>query len=164
MEIPLNLVILVLGTLVTIAGGSIGVKLVSNRHMTPDYIQDKMTNLKEDYNDLKKENHYLRGKVSQVRQKFKVDDDYDLDNDNDLVSLAKSVLPSISEFLPKDVQKHVTTFLSNPDVVELISEVYKKHPKEIKQLMGGFLKKGSGTSSSDQGELETKALQEAGGA
>lgn len=164
MELDTNVVILVLGTLVSVIGGTIGVKLVSTRHQTPEYQLEKLKNLQGDYDDIKKENRYLRGKVSQVRQKFQVDDNFDLDNDSDIVSLAKSILPNVIDFLPKDVQKQAAGFLSNPDIIELANELYKKHPEEVKKFLGGFLKKSSSQNSSNSEESAPALTSSEGGA
>ena len=112
-----------------------------------------------------KEINYWRGRVSKSTQMLKVDGDFDLSDESDIVSLAKSVAPGLVDLLPKDVQDKARSLLNNPDMINLFSEIYKQHPKEIQSLLGGFLKKGAITSSSNTPELEAQeALQQSGGA
>lgn len=129
------------------------------------FLLEKLKTMREDFEGVQKELGYWRGKVHQQRQKFKVDGDYNLDDDSDVVSLAKSILPGFLDFLPKDVQDKAKGLLNNPDVIELFNEIYKKHPKEIKNLFGGFLKKGSiESASSKEAELEADYIKQVGGA
>lgn len=115
--------------------------------------------------ELSKEINYWRGRASKHTQNLKVDGDYDLSDESDIVSLAKSVAPGLVDMLPKDVQDKARSLLNNPDMITLFSEIYKQHPKEIQSLLGGFLKKGAISSSGNTPELEAEAaLQQAGGA
>lgn len=156
--IETNLVILILGALLGCLGAGFGVKWIGLQANTPERAKQTVERMKEDIDGLKKEINYWRGKVSKNRQSLQTEDQYDLSNDSDIVSLAKSVLPGILDFLPKDVQKGAKKLLENPDLIELLNDIYKKHPKEIQSLMGGFLKKDSRSTFSDTSESQTRQL------
>lgn len=160
-----TVIILVLGVFLGSIGGVLGLKWLSLQANTPERARELIERKKEEVDELKKEVNYWRGKASKNKQALQVDGNYDLDDDNDLVSLAKSIMPGIVDLLPKDAQKHVSTLLSNPDFLPLLGEIYEKFPKESKQLLSGFLKN-TKSSSGQEAESSTnqKALFDAGGA
>lgn len=137
-----------------IIGGLGWGKWLTLRGRDPDVLNDKITRLQEETN------HY-RGIVSQQRGEFKIDSPSNINNIDDITSVANSVTPGILDLLPKDVQTQVKGLLSNPDVIDLLHEIYKAHPKEVNQLFGGFLKN---KTEGSQTELTVNQLDQMGGA
>jgi len=156
-EIDTNLTFLILGSLMTIVGGLGWGKWLSLRGSSTEVVNDKIQRLQEEAN------HY-RGIVSQQRGEFKIDSTHDVNTDDGLVSIANSVTPGILDLLPKDVQTQVKGLLNSPDVVDLLHEIYKKHPKEVKELLGGFLKTNGKPSSTNEPTPEQIQLEQVGGA
>ncbi len=159
-EIDGNLTFLILGSLMTIVGGLGWGKWLTLRGTSPDVLNEKIKRLQEEAN-------HFRGIVGQQRGEFKINSDYDVNTDDGLVSIANSITPGILDLLPKDVQTQVKGLLNSPDVVDLLHEIYKKHPNEVKQLLGGFLKtdsKSSVTNDQQQQQKEQQALEDLGAA
>jgi len=156
-EIDTNLTILLLGSLLAIIGGLGWGKWLALRGTSPDVLNEKIKRIQEEAN------HY-RGIVSQQRGEFKIDSHHDINTDDGLVSIANSITPGILDLLPKDVQTQVKGLLNSPDVVDLLHEIYKKHPKEVKELLGGFLKTNGKSSSTNEPTPEQLQLESVGGA
>jgi len=156
LEIDTNVTILVLGSLMAIIGGIGWGKWLSVRGGDPSIADEKIKSYKD-------QAAYWRGVVGQSRAKFKVDGDYNLDNPNDVVSLTNNITPGLLEILPKDVQDKAKGLLKNPDVIDLLQEIYKQYPGEIKELLGGFMK-GKAGSTSEPGQLSQDKIAELGAA
>jgi len=110
------------------------------RNDDPTFIHAKEERLKSDNDELKKENNYWRGKANQKRGDVKIEGDFNMDDDNSIVSLAKSVLPGVIDLFPEDIQKHAKGLLTNPDLIDLAHEFYKTDPAGVKSLLNSFLK------------------------
>ena len=160
-----NLVILVM----TLFGGCIltvlALKWLSIQEKSPERQKDKVERLEEEIELLQKEINKYRVRATRAQQKFQVEGDYDLDDSNDLSSLAKSIAPGIIDLLPKEAQTHARSLLSNPDLIPLLGEIYEKFPKESKQLLSGFLKNSKSSSGQeDQSSPNQAILFDQGGA
>jgi len=147
-----------------LSGVILGLIWGNNKKNDPNFHKAKEETMQNQIKWYRDEVHRLNGSISKQRQKFQTDGDYDLDNDGDLASLAKSLLPQIVEFLPSSVQQHAKGLLNKPEVVDLLVEVHKQFPNEIKSLFGGFLK---GNKPKTDGTLEVSSTSNsfsAGGA
>jgi len=129
-----------------ILGLIIGGKLVNTWLKTKENpleietLKEITDNYDDDVKILKSEVSHWRGKFNSQIHKIKVDGDYNLDNDDSLVSLAKSILPSISTVLPEAAKPYIDNLLKNPDMIDILAEIHKKFPSETKQILGTFVK------------------------
>jgi len=152
-EYAIDLTIITVVSIIGVVGLVFGGIWANLKKNDPHLFKDKENSYKETVTFLRAENNRLNGTISKQRQKFQTDDNYDLNDEGDLASLAKSLLPQFVEFLPQDVQKHAKGLLSNPDVVDLLEEIHKRFPKETKALFSGFIKGGKSTQPSSTPEL-----------
>jgi len=149
--------ILVLGLAfsVVISGGVIGLKWVQMHSLDKHFVDNKVRQYKDLADEYKKEASRWRGKVGKNFQNMQVEGDYDLNSESDLGDIAKMVLPNIIGFLPPEIQNKAKGFLDNPDMINMAIELYKKHPKQIQELLGKFVKGGIKSNSSDQTQPST---------
>jgi len=166
MDILTALVIIIPTTLATIIIGYLGSKWLRIRTESPatEDLQEIVANYDADVKTLKSEISHWRGKFNSTVHKVKVDGDYDVDNDQSLVSLAKSVLPAISQMLPENIRPKVESFLNKPEIIDILAEIHKKFPSETKQILGGFIKNGAKPNQNDDSnkKLEEEMLQRDG--
>jgi len=139
-----------------VMGGVIGLKWVQMHSLDKKFVDNKVRQYKDLADEYKKEASRWRGKVGKNFQNMQVEGDYDLNSESDLGDIAKMVLPNIIGFLPPEIQNKAKGFLDNPDMINMAIELYKKHPKQIQELLGKFVKGGIKSNSSDQTELTTK--------
>ena len=132
----------------------LGLKWGSLRQYDPNLFKGREKTYKERIEELGIEVKRLNGTIHKQKQKFQVDGEYDLDNQGDLASLAKSILPNILEFLPQNVQQQAKGLLTNPDLIDLLEEIHKQFPKETKSLLAGFIKGGAKSPGSQTPQLE----------
>jgi len=137
--------------MLAVSGVVLGLIWGNNRKNDPNFHKAKEETMQNQIKWYRDEVHRLNGSISKQRQKFQTDGEYNLDNDGDLASLAKSLLPQIVEFLPQSVQDHAKGLLNKPEVVDLLVEVHKQFPNEIKSLFSGFIK---GNKPKTDGSLE----------
>jgi len=124
---------------------------------------ESLTEIAENYDKdvqiLKKEIGYWRGKFNSQVHKVKVDFDGDIDNDDSLVSLAKSILPEVSNMLPESAKPYIDNLLKNPDMLDILASIHQKFPSETKQILGAFVKgNGKGVTKPDEA-IEDNALK-----
>jgi len=154
----------------TVLGMIIGGKLVNNwvqmkiNPLETENLNEIVANYDADVKTLKSEINHWRSKYNSQVHKVKIDGEFNLDNDDSLVSLAKSVLPAISEFLPDKIKPHVEQLLKKPEIVDILATIHKKFPSETKEILGGFLKNNGKSNSNDATakEDENKMLIEQG--
>jgi len=151
-----QIMILGLAFSTVIMGGVIGLKWVQMHSLDKKFVDNKVRQYKDLADEYKKEASRWRGKVGKNFQNMQIDGDYDLNSESDLGDIAKMVLPNIIGFLPPEIQNKAKGFLDNPDMINMAIELYKKHPKQIQELLGKFVKGGIKSNSSDQTQLTTK--------
>ncbi len=150
---------LVVGSLTVLIGGFMGLKWTQYRALDGKYVKARVDQYKQLADDSKKEMQKVKGKLSQSFQDMQVEGKYDLDNNSDIGSLAKQVLPSLLQALPADIQKQAKGFLNNPEMIDMAVGLYEKHPEEVKNLLARFIKKGSAKASDKEGELGSDTSQ-----
>jgi len=128
------------------------------------FYKDKENDLKNQIKYYRDEVHRLNGTIGKQRSQFQVDGDYNLNDKGDLASLAKSILPEILGFLPKNVQESAKGLLNKPELVDLLETAYKLFPKEVSQMLGGFLKGGGKLMSQENNILTQKSTWKDGAA
>lgn len=149
-----------MGIFVMAIGGFLGMQWIKFRSLDANYVNTKISQAKEMMEEYKKDAQHWRGKYGKKVEGLQVEGDYDLNNDSDIGALAKMVLPNLLEFLPSDIAKKAKGFLDNPELIDMGIELYKKHPDEIKSILGKFVKKGgfdatnSNTLGSSSKEIE----------
>ncbi len=132
-----------------ILGLTIGGKLVNNWIKTKENpvetesLREISDNYDEDVKILKSEVSHWRSKFNSQIHKVKVDGEYNLDNDDSLVSLAKSILPEVSKLLPENAKPYIDNLLKNPDMLDILASIHKKFPSETKKILGTFVKTNS---------------------
>lgn len=142
MDITTAIVILV----PLILGLSIGGKLANTwiktkeNPLETESLKEIAANYDEDVQVLKKEVSYWRGKFNSQVHKIKVDGNYNLDDDDSLVSLAKSILPEVSNLLPESAKPYIDNLLKNDDMLDILASIHKKFPSETKKILGAFVK------------------------
>jgi len=154
----------------TVLGMIIGGKLVHNwlviriNPLETENLNEIVANYDNDVKILKSEINHWRGKYNSQMHKVKVDFDGSVDNDDSLVSLAKSILPAISEMLPDKIKPHVEQFLKKPEIIDILAEVHKKFPEDTKKILSGFIKNNGKSNTNDDTtkEDENKMLIEQG--
>jgi len=165
-DILTALVIIIPTTLITVISGALGLKWLQIRSKSPETedLKDIVENYDNDVKVLKSEISHWRGKFNSKMHKVKVDGDFDVDNDESLISLAKSVLPAVSDMLPENIKPKVEAFLNKPEIIDILAEIHKKFPKETKDILGAFIKNGGRSSSNDATttDNENKMLMEYG--
>lgn len=142
-HVVFDITIIAVVSIIGISGIVLGFIWSGLKKNDPNFYKAKEETLKEQVEYFRDEIHRLNGTISKQRQKFQTDGEYNLDDQGDLASLAKSLLPQFVEFLPQNVQTHAKGLLNNPEVVDLLEEIHKRFPKEVKSLFSGFLKGGS---------------------
>lgn len=147
-----------------ISGVVLGLIVLSLKKSDPNFHKAKEETLSEQIEFYRAEVHRLNGSISQQRKKFTTDADYDLDDKTDLASLAKSLLPQIVEFLPQSVQDAAKGLLTKPEVVDLLVEIHRQFPNEIKSLFSGFLKGNKPSTSYQSLEAQAGTSYSQGGA
>jgi len=154
-----------------ILGLIIGGKLVhtwlktKENPLETESLKEIASNYDDDVKILKSEVSHWRSKFNSQIHKVKVDGDYNLDDDDSLVSLAKSILPEVSNLLPENAKPYIDNLLKNPDMIDILAEIHKKFPSETKQILGAFVKtNGKGTKPDAAVEDNTIKLQELHGA
>jgi len=154
-----------------ILGLIIGGKLVNTWLKTKEnpLETESLKEIAENYDDdvkiLKSEVSHWRGKFNSQIHKVKVDGDYNLDDDDSLVSLAKSILPEVSKLLPESAKPYIDNLLKNPDMLDILASIHKKFPSETKQILGTFVKTNSkGVKPDEAIEDNEIKLQEIHGA
>jgi len=150
-----QILILGLAFSTVLMGGVIGLKWVQMHSLDKRFVTNKVNQYKELADEYKKEAARWRGKVGKNFQGMQVEGNYDLSSEDDLGAIAKAVLPNIIDFLPPEIQSKAKGFLDNPEMINVAIELYKKHPEQIKSLLGKFVKGGSKSNSSDQIESDT---------
>ncbi len=150
---------LVVGSLTVLIGGFMGLKWTQYRALDGKYVKARVDQYKQLADDSKKEMQKVKGKLSQSFQDMQVEAKYDLDNNSDIGSLAKQVLPSLLQALPADIQKQAKGFLNNPEMIDMAVGLYEKHPEEVKNLLARFIKKGSTKASDKEGEFGSDTSQ-----
>jgi len=167
MDITTAIVILV----PMVLGLTIGGKLVNNWLKTRnnpveiESLNEIASNYDEDVKILKSEVSHWRSKFNSQIHKVKVDGDYNLDDDDSLVSLAKSILPEVSKLLPESAKPYIDNLLKNPDMLDILASIHKKFPSETKKILGTFVKTNSkGTKPDEAVEDNELKLQEIHGA
>jgi len=146
-----------------IVGVILGLIWSNSRKNDPQFWKDKDQDTKNQIKYYRDEVHRLNGSISKQRQQFQVDGEYNLDDKGDLASLAKSLLPEIVNFLPQSVQQQAKGLLNKPEIIDLLEEVHRQFPNEIKSLLGGFLKGGS-QNTNQLPQLESKSSWKDGAA
>lgn len=154
-----------------ILGLIIGGKLVhtwlrtKENPLETESLKEIAANYDEDVQILKKEVSHWRSKFNSQIHKVKVDGDYNLDDDDSLVSLAKSILPEVSNLLPESAKPYIDNLLKNPDMLDILAEIHKKFPSETKQILGTFVKGNAKLSKPDAAVEENELkLQQIHGA
>jgi len=154
-----------------ILGLIIGGKLVNTwlrtkeNPLETESLKEIASNYDDDVKILKSEVSHWRGKFNSQIHKVKVDGEYNLDDDDSLVSLAKSILPEVSNLLPENAKPYIDNLLKNPDMIDILAEIHKKFPSETKQILGAFVKTNNkGTKPDAAVEDNTIKLQELHGA
>jgi len=160
------IVILVPMVLGLIIGGKLVFTWIKTRVELPETesLTEIVANYDKDVQILKSEINHWRSKYNSQMHKVKVDFDGSIDNDDSLVSLAKSILPAISEMLPDKIKPHVEQFLKKPEIIDILAEVHKKFPEDTKKILSGFIKNNGRASSNDDTSKsdENKMLIEQG--
>ncbi len=166
MDILTALVIIIPTTLITVISGALGLKWMQIRQHSPETedLKEIVENYDNDVKVLKSEISHWRGKFNSKMHKVKVDGEYDVDDDASLISLAKSVLPAVSDMLPDNIKPKVESFLNKPEIIDILAEIHKKFPKETKDILGAFIKNGGKPGSNDatKDEANIKFLTEYG--
>jgi len=154
-----------------ILGLIIGGKLVNTwlrtkeNPLETESLKEIAENYDNDVQVLKKEVSHWRGKFNSQIHKVKVDGDYNLDDDDSLVSLAKSILPEVSNLLPESAKPYIDNLLKNPDMLDILASIHQKFPSETKKILGAFVKtNGKGTKPDAAIEDNTIKLQQLHGA
>ena len=148
-----NLALTIVGTVIAAIGGIVGYKWVTTRGMDQKVLGKKIKIYEDVLNEYENELKHWKGKYNQSKQIEKVDGDYDLDNQSDVASLAKLVLPNILDLLPQDLKIKAQGFLDNPELVDMAVKLYEKHPDEVKGLLAKFIKKRGTADGGQAGEL-----------
>jgi len=129
-----------------ILGLTIGGKLVNTwlktkeNPLETESLKEIADNYDQDVKILKSEVSHWRGKFNSQVHKVKVDGEYNLDDDDSLVSLAKSILPEVSNLLPESAKPYIDNLLKNPDMLDILASIHKKFPNETKKILGTFVK------------------------
>jgi len=167
MDITTAIVILIPMILGLIIGGKLVNTWLKTKEnpLETESLKEIAENYDGDVKILKGEVSHWRGKYNSQIHKIKVDGDYNLDNDDSLVSLAKSILPSISSVLPEAAKPYIDNLLKNPDMLDILAEIHKKFPSETKQILGTFVKANNKGTKPDEAIQENELkLQEIHGA
>jgi len=130
-------VILILGSLMTVVAGVIGVNFVRARGVEPDYVNKKLRVYKDNIEELEIEVKHWKGKYHQKNQLPSIEGDFNLNDVNSTEALIKSILPAVSNILPRDLQG----LARDPKIVEYAMKLYQEHPEQAKQLFSKFIKK-----------------------
>ena len=154
-----NITPLVIGSLTVLLGGFMGLKYTQYRALDSKYVKTRVDQYKQLADDSKREMQKVKGKLSQSFQDIQVEGKYNLDDQSDLGSLAKQVLPSLLQALPADMQKQAKGFLNNPEMIDMAIGLYEKHPEEVKKLLARFVKKSGTKASNDTNQSETDTSQ-----
>jgi len=167
MDITTALVILI----PLILGLAIGGKLVNTwlktkeNPLETESLKEIAANYDDDVKILKSEVSHWRGKFNSQIHKVKVDGDYNLDDDDSLVSLAKSILPEVSNLLPESAKPYIDNLLKNPDMLDILASLHQKFPSETKKILGAFVKtNGKGIKPDEAIEDNQLKLQQIHGA
>jgi len=129
-----------------ILGLIIGGKLVhtwlrtKENPLETESLKEIASNYDDDVKILKSEVSHWRSKFNSQVHKVKVDGEYNLDDDDSLVSLAKSILPEVSNLLPESAKPYIDNLLKNPDMLDILASIHQKFPSETKKILGAFVK------------------------
>jgi len=167
MDITTAVVILVPMILGLIIGGKLVNTWLKTKEnpLETESLKEIAANYDDDVKILKSEVSHWRGKFNSQVHKVKVDGEYNLDDDDSLVSLAKSILPEVSNLLPENAKPYIDNLLKNPDMLDILASIHKKFPSETKQILGAFVKTNSKTTKPDEAiENNEVKLQEIHGA
>jgi len=142
MDITTAVVILVPMILGLIIGGKLVNTWLKTKEnpLETESLKEIADNYDQDVKILKSEVSHWRGKFNSQVHKVKVDGDYNLDDDDSLVSLAKSILPEVSNLLPESAKPYIDNLLKNPDMLDILASIHKKFPNETKKILGTFVK------------------------
>jgi len=167
MDITTAVVILVPMILGLIIGGKLVNTWLKTKEnpLETESLKEIADNYDQDVKILKSEIGHWRGKFNSQIHKVKVDGDYNLDDDDSLVSLAKSILPEVSKLLPESAKPYIDNLLKNPDMLDILASIHKKFPSETKKILGTFVKTNSkGTKPDEAIDNNELKLQEIHGA
>jgi len=140
--------ILGIAFIVVVTGGFMGIQVMKLRTLDKNVVKSRIMMYEEQIKELKKELTRWRGKVGKNFQDMQIEGDYNLNETSDLASIAKMVLPNILDILPPEIAIKAKGFLDNPELIDMGLKLYEKHPEDIKMLLGKFIKKGSGKTTS----------------
>ena len=142
MDITTAVVILVPLILGLIIGGKLVNTWLKTKEnpLETESLKEIADNYDQDVKILKSEISHWRSKFNSQVHKVKVDGDYNLDDDDSLVSLAKSILPEVSNLLPESAKPYIDNLLKNPDMLDILASIHKKFPNETKKILGTFVK------------------------
>ncbi len=151
-----QIMILGISFIVVITGGFMGLQIMKMRVLDKKVVSDRIKEMQERLKEEKQETQRWRGKFGKKYQDLQVEGDFDLTSDSDIGALAKMVLPNVLQFLPPEIAQKAKGLLDNPDLVDMGIKLYEKHPEEIRSILAKFIKKASGSASSNTSGSDSK--------
>jgi len=146
--IDINIVYLVVGIIVSILGGTIGLKLASR--MGSNMERDQLNDTVE---FLQKELKSAKGLIGEQKRGPSLPDDTKLD-ENSFDGIIRNLITKYSSMAPKRFQ----FLLQDPAIVNYLISEAKKNPDQAKEVLKHFIG-GNGLANKAPGSSESEQLE-----
>jgi len=159
----LTMVVLILGSIGVILGGSIGFKLIATRGQRVDEksFSSRLGYLQDENGELKKYLKSIKGQLAQTKQGATIDEGTEVSEEG-FDSIIPSLVGKYAGMLPKNLQ----FLVRDPAIVSFLLSEAKKNPEQAKEVLKHFISKNgdaNGIGGSDERQQQAiEALQESG--
>jgi len=159
MVLDLNTTILILGSIMTVIGGAIGLKLAASRgkSMSNDSFQSRLGILQAENKELKKYLSSVKGTLAQTKQGLTLPEGTDLENqDSGFDNIIKGLIGKYSSMVPPQLRP----FLQDPAVINFLLSEAKKNPEQTKEILKNFISNNGSVTKSTDGGSTNQQLEE----
>jgi len=137
-------IIISVGFLVgVIMGGFMGLYYLKTHLDSPKYLKNRLKEIEELYKGALKEKKRLTGQISQKNQIPTIEGEFDLSDPAGVGDFVKQYAPTLKKFVP-DQYKH---YLDSPELVDLVTSVYKSNPERANKFISNLISKKKGNKS-----------------
>jgi len=153
--------VLILGSIVTIIGGAIGLKVASRmgRRIDEESFNSRLSYLNDENKELKKYLKSTKGSMAQLKQGLTLPEGADIENADEgaMDGMIKGLMGKYAQMCPPQFRP----FLQDPAIQNFLLSEAKKNPEMTKDILKNFIGKNGKVgqeSGSEQSKQELEAL------